>query len=135
MQAETPVGADKIMLKGVMFVLASLILSPFLGLIFGAIVLRATLYFSRNASPEIKKTFSRLQIVSSLALALSHGANDAQKSMGVITMAFRAGFGLRKYLPSYPAWPPLMRFLFVGPALCLRLPLDPTSRWAPLPAG
>ncbi len=29
----------------------------------------------------------------------------------------------------------LMRFLFVGPALCLRLPSDPTSRWAPLPFG
>ena len=29
----------------------------------------------------------------------------------------------------------LMRFLFVGPALCLRLPSDPTSRWTPLPFG
>src|SRR5258706_1681319 len=29
----------------------------------------------------------------------------------------------------------LMRFLFVGPALCLRLPSDPTSRWTPLPSG
>ena len=80
-------GADKIILKGVMFVVASLVLSPFLGLIFGAIVLKVTLYFSRNSSPDIKKTFSRLQIFSSLALALSHGTNDAQKSMGVITMS------------------------------------------------
>jgi hypothetical protein len=29
----------------------------------------------------------------------------------------------------------LMRFLFVGPALCLRLPSDSTSRWTPLPFG
>jgi len=29
----------------------------------------------------------------------------------------------------------LMRFLFVGPALCLLLPSDPTSRWTPLPFG
>jgi PiT family inorganic phosphate transporter len=80
-------GADKILLLGVMFVLASLILSPFLGLVVGAVVLKATLYFSRTASPDIKKTFSRLQILSSLALALSHGTNDAQKSMGVITLS------------------------------------------------
>ena len=80
-------GADMIMVKGVMFVIASLVLSPFLGLIFGVIVLKATLYLSRNSSPNIKKTFGRLQILSSLALALSHGTNDAQKSMGVIMMA------------------------------------------------
>jgi len=29
----------------------------------------------------------------------------------------------------------LMRFLFVGPAFCLRLPSDSTSRWTPLPSG
>jgi len=28
-----------------------------------------------------------------------------------------------------------MRFLFIGPAVCLRLPSDPTSQWTPLPSG
>lgn len=32
-----------------------------------------------------------------------------------------------------PVPQPSMRFLFVGSELCLRLPSDPTSRWAPLP--
>jgi phosphate/sulfate permease len=51
-------GTDIILWKGVMFVVASLVLSPFLGLIFGVIALRATLYFSRNASPDAKKLLS-----------------------------------------------------------------------------
>jgi PiT family inorganic phosphate transporter len=81
-------GADKILWKGVVFVVASLVLSPFLGLVFGAIVFRATRYLSRNSSPDVaKKFFSQIQIFSSLALALSHGTNDAQKSMGLITIA------------------------------------------------
>jgi hypothetical protein len=32
----------------------------------------------------------------------------------------------------HPDCMPHMRFLFVGPALCLQLPSDPTSRWTPL---
>ncbi|HBI79375.1 MAG TPA: hypothetical protein DDY30_08190 [Marinobacter adhaerens] len=47
----------------------------------------------------------------------------------------RASTGLRRALPPYPMWPPRMRFLFVGPVLCLRLPSDSTSRWTPLPSG
>ena len=43
--------------------------------------------------------------------------------------AFRSGMGLQRYLPPYPACRPLMRFLFVGPALCLRLPSHNTSRY------
>jgi hypothetical protein len=36
---------------------------------------------------------------------------------------------------SYPTRPPPMRFLFVRPEFCLRLPSDSTSRWTPLPSG
>ena len=48
--------------------------------------------------------------------------------------AFRAGTGLRVFWPSHPTRLPPMRFLFVGPAVCLRLPSDPASRRAPLPS-
>ena len=47
----------------------------------------------------------------------------------------RTGIGLRRYLPSSPDCMPHIRFLFVGPAFCLRLPSDSTSRWTPLPSG
>ena len=42
----------------------------------------------------------------------------------IYVTAFRASFGLRRYSPSCPAVPPRIRFLFVRPALCLRLPPD-----------
>jgi hypothetical protein len=47
--------------------------------------------------------------------------------------AFRTGTGLWRHWTPHPARTPRMRFLFVGPVLCLRLPSDPTSRWQPLP--
>ena len=80
-------GPDKIMWKGLLYVISVLFVSPILGLIFGTIFLRITFYLSRNATPKAKYFFNRMQIVSSIALSLSHGANDAQKPMGIIMMS------------------------------------------------
>lgn len=80
-------GPEKILWKGLLYVVAVLIISPILGLMFGTLFLKLTFYFSRNATPRIKYFFNRMQIPSSIALSLSHGANDAQKSMGIITMS------------------------------------------------
>ncbi len=80
-------GPDRILWKGLVYVIAILIISPVLGLIFGTLFFKATLYLSQNATPKIKYFFNRMQIPSSIALSLSHGANDAQKSMGLITMS------------------------------------------------
>jgi len=80
-------GPDKILWKGLLYVLFVLIFSPVLGLLFGILVLKLTFYLSQSSTPRIKYFFNRMQILSSIALSLSHGANDAQKSMGLITMA------------------------------------------------
>jgi len=80
-------GPEKIIWKGLLYVVSVLIFSPVLGLLFGALFLRVTLFLARNATPDAKHVFNRMQIVSSVALSLSHGANDAQKSMGLITLA------------------------------------------------
>ena len=81
-------GPDKIIWKGVTFVFASLILSPLIGLFFGWLFLKITrsVAESQRVTPRANAFFNRMQIVSSICLALSHGANDAQKSMGVIAM-------------------------------------------------
>ena len=79
-------GPDKILWNGLLYVMASLIFSPLLGLVFGVLFYRFTLRLSKNAKPTISGFFKQLQIPSSIALSLSHGANDAQKSMGLITM-------------------------------------------------
>jgi len=95
-------GPDKIIWKGLLYVITSLILSPLLGLLFGMFFLRRILYFFRGATPRAKHFFNRMQILSSIALSLSHGANDAQKSMGVITISLI----LLGLLPSFhiPFW-------------------------------
>lgn len=80
-------GPDKVLWKGVLYVISFLILTPVLGLIFGNLVLKTTFRLSRKASPKISHFFNRAQILSSVALSLSHGSNDAQKSMGIITMS------------------------------------------------
>jgi PiT family inorganic phosphate transporter len=80
-------GLSTIRLAGMEKVLIALFISPLLGLALGYLVLKAIYFLARGASPGINKLFRRAQLVTSLALALSHGTNDAQKTMGIIAMA------------------------------------------------
>ncbi len=80
-------GPDKILWKGLLYIIAVLMVSPLLGLIFGTLILRATLRLSQNLTPKATYFFNRMQIISSIALSLSHGANDAQKPMAIIMMS------------------------------------------------
>ena len=100
------VGADSglstIKMAGLEKVLIALFLSPILGLLIGYLFMKLVLFLARGASPKINWLFKRLQIVTSLALALSHGTNDAQKTMGIITM----GLVTTGYLSQFivPRW-------------------------------
>lgn len=80
-------GPDKILWKGILYVVTVLILSPVVGLLFGMLFLKITFRLSQNAAPAINSFFKHMQVPSSIALALSHGANDAQKSMGIIALS------------------------------------------------
>jgi PiT family inorganic phosphate transporter len=71
---------------GLVEVAAALFLSPILGFGVGFLLTRTIYFLARNASPKINLWFSHSQVVTAVSLALSHGANDAQKTMGVITM-------------------------------------------------
>jgi PiT family inorganic phosphate transporter len=79
-------GLSTIKMTGLEKVLVALFLSPVLGLLIGYLLMKLVLLLARGASPKINWLFKRLQILTSLALALSHGTNDAQKTMGIITM-------------------------------------------------
>jgi PiT family inorganic phosphate transporter len=80
-------GWQAIQLPGLEKVLIALLTSPILGFVFGYILLRLIFFLCWNATPKVNWIFKRGQILAALALALSHGANDAQKTMGIITMA------------------------------------------------
>ncbi len=80
-------GFKTVRMEGLEKVLIALFLSPILGLVLGYLVLKLIYFLSRGASPRINTLFKRGQLGTSLALALSHGTNDAQKTMGIIAMA------------------------------------------------
>ena len=89
-------------LGGLGKILIALFTSPIIGFIFGYLVLRIVLILSWNASPRVNGVFRRSQLITALALALSHGTNDAQKTMGIITLALVTGGYLKVF--AVPTW-------------------------------
>jgi PiT family inorganic phosphate transporter len=81
-------GQEVVKLSGLRKVLEAMIVSPFFGFLmaFLLMVLISWVFF-RTQRGVATKLFSRLQIVSAGFMAFSHGANDAQKAMGIITLA------------------------------------------------
>ncbi|MEA2575669.1 MAG: inorganic phosphate transporter, PiT family [Chloroflexia bacterium] len=77
-------------------VVLPLVVSPIAGFIVSLLLMRLLYFLVAKASPRrVGGMFRRLQLVSSAFMAFSHGSNDAQKTMGVITLAlFSAGFPL-----------------------------------------
>jgi PiT family inorganic phosphate transporter len=74
-------------------VLIPLVSSPILGLIIGFTLMVILLNVFRRANPHrMNDRFRRLQVLSAIYMAFSHGSNDAQKTMGVMALAlFTAG--------------------------------------------
>jgi PiT family inorganic phosphate transporter len=105
-------GWQAIQLKGLEKVLIALFVSPIIGFLSGYLILRLTIYLSWNATPRINVFFRRSQVVTALALALSHGTNDAQKTMGVVTLALVIGGYLSKF--QVPTWVILACALMIG---------------------
>ena len=87
-------GVDAVIWGGVVDkVLIPLVLSPVLGLTLGFLLMVLLLNVFRRARPrQLNDRFRRLQVVSAAFMAFSHGSNDAQKTMGIMTLArFTAG--------------------------------------------
>jgi PiT family inorganic phosphate transporter len=95
-------GWQAIEIKGVLKILISLFSSPIIGFAIGFILIKLILILSWKATPRINNLFKRSQIVTGIALALSHGANDAQKTMGVITLALVTSGYLKVF--AVPRW-------------------------------
>jgi PiT family inorganic phosphate transporter len=83
-------GVGVVQISGLTKIMIALLVSPPLGLLFGFLVMKLTLLLARKAPPSVNKVFKRAQILTLIGLALSHGTNDAQKTMGVITMGLLA---------------------------------------------
>jgi len=79
-------GFQALKMEGLGLVAVALFLSPVLGYFLGQIVMRFSMWAVRNATPKANLFFKYAQIPTAFTLALSHGTNDAQKTMGIITM-------------------------------------------------
>jgi PiT family inorganic phosphate transporter len=97
-------GTSTILWDGVLGkVLLPMILSPLLGFAIALLLMKALFfYLSYNPSIQDKKLFRHLQIGSASFVALSHGLNDAQKSMGIITLGLFSGGYIDH--PAIPLW-------------------------------
>lgn len=95
-------GLAVVQIAGLTKILIALLISPVLGLLMGFLVMHLTMLLAHKATPKISTLFKRLQLGTLIGLALSHGTNDAQKTMGVLTL----GLLLEGRIPSFevPLW-------------------------------
>jgi PiT family inorganic phosphate transporter len=81
------VGAQRVLWGGFIKILTGLLTAPVIGLIAGSLVMTLLFWIFRKASPaKTNHQFRKLQIISACMASFAHGSNDAQKSMGIITM-------------------------------------------------
>jgi inorganic phosphate transporter, PiT family len=88
--------------SGMIKVFLILFISPVIGFIFGYIVTKLIILAFWNATPKVNEFFKKGQIATSIALALSYGANDSQKTMGIITLGLVASGFLTEFV--VPMW-------------------------------
>lgn len=98
-------GTDSIQTAGLTKVLVALLLSPLLGGLAGYWFVKFLFFLVRGASPRINVWLKRGQLITSVMLAISHGSNDAQKTMGVITLGLVAAGHLNTFhVPLWVIW-------------------------------
>ena len=72
---------------GLYKVLFALFAAPLVGFLAGFFFTRLIYFLAQNATPRINEFFSKAQFFTAIAMGLSHGANDSQKTMGIITLS------------------------------------------------
>jgi PiT family inorganic phosphate transporter len=89
-------------MTGVTKVILALILSPIIGFWVGFVIHRLMSALLRGAKPVANKYLRLAQFVTSAGMAFSHGTNDAQKSMGILTMVLLMGGFINEFV--VPFW-------------------------------
>ena len=79
-------GIGVVKVDGLLKIVVALLLSPPLGFLTAFLFMRLTLWAARGSTPNINTGFRQMQIPTLIGLGLSHGTNDAQKTMGVIAL-------------------------------------------------
>ena len=106
-------GWTAVKFSGLRTVLEALLLSPLMGFVLGYLFILAIYWtFVRVPRGIANRSFRRLQLLSSSLMAFSHGSNDAQKAMGIITLALVSAGQLDEV--AVPTWVILSCALAMG---------------------
>lgn len=90
-----------------------IVVAPLIGLAVGLFTMTSTFWIFRKAAPaRVDSLFRRLQLLSAALFSLMHGANDAQKTMGIITGVLVTGGYLQAF--EVPFWVVLTAHLAIG---------------------
>src|SRR5215472_4881311 len=104
---------EAIIASGWRLTLIFIVAAPLLGMILAMFLMVDVYWLFRNFNPtRMDKYFRRLQLVSSALLSLSHGTNDAQKTMGIITAVLVSA----KFIPKFqvPLWVVMASYTVIG---------------------
>jgi PiT family inorganic phosphate transporter len=86
-------------------ILLFIILGPLIGFIIGALFMTATAWIFRRSHPSrVDGWFRRMQLLSAAWFSLSHGGNDAQKTMGIIVLLLTAAGHKAWTAPAHGSW-------------------------------
>ncbi len=107
-------GFSAIIVSGYSKVVIFIFLAPILGFVFALLFSIATLWIVRNRSPyKVDMYFRKFQLISAALFSLSHGSNDAQKTIGIITIVlFTNGFIGASF--HVPFWVILMSYTVIA---------------------
>src|SRR5262245_2565027 len=107
--------------NGVTLALEALVLSPIFGLAGGFILMILLVWIVQHKKPEgVNRRFRQLQLISAAFMAFAHGSNDAQKSMGIITMAL-ATYSAGHYAVAGSAEPDVKLWVIISCATAMSL--------------
>lgn len=97
-------GIHAVIISGIMKIVLFIFLSPIIGLILAYIISMIVVFICRKMTPyKVDKYFRKFQLVSAAAYSIGHGANDAQKVMGIIFVALVVSNQVTKN-DSIPIW-------------------------------
>jgi PiT family inorganic phosphate transporter len=95
-------GIKALILSGWVKPVIFIFISPFVGMLLAILITVITSWLVRNLRPQkVDRWFRRLQLLSAALFSFGHGANDAQKGMGIITTALVAGGLLKSFVVPY----------------------------------
>jgi PiT family inorganic phosphate transporter len=109
------IGGTKVLIaSGIIKVALFIFLSPIIGFFLGYLIMVATMWIFRRRSPrKVDGIFRVMQLLSSAVFSLGHGSNDAQKTIGIITiLLFSTGYLQGEF--HVPTWVIFASYITIG---------------------